>query len=103
MAVNQSQMFLKGMGPPKVRDTSVAALQQSRAKAGGVRERVLDILRNVGESGLTDEQLAERMMLAINRVVPRRHELVKKGLVVHAGFKRRTRSGCQALVWKIKP
>jgi hypothetical protein len=61
---------------------------------------VLDLLRDVLPHGLTDEQMQTYLGMNPSTQRPRRIELVRSGLVVDSGFKRPTRSGRDATVWR---
>jgi len=77
--------------------SAAARARQTPAKAGGDRERILDLLGREGP--LTDEQIAERLAMEPNTVRPRRGELVKAGLVRAVDEEGRTRTGSRATRW----
>lgn len=84
-------------------DTAKQAATQ--ANTGKTRKFVLDAIKNAGEVGATDEALITFGMMhgfTANSVRPRRVELVRDGLVVDSGEKRKTRSGRNAIVWRLE-
>lgn len=75
---------------------------EAAASLGDVTElqsRVLESIRGSGETGLTAFELAERLGLQLNTVSPRTAPLVRKGLVVDSGKRRRGPSGRKSTVW----
>jgi hypothetical protein len=79
-------------------DTSRAAAKRATAKAPTDRYRVFDLLAHEPK-GLTDEQIQTRLRLNANTERPRRVELERRNLVRDSGRRRKTRSGCLAVVW----
>jgi len=61
--------------------------------------RVLDHLRACGAHGATDDEGELALGLKPQTYTPRRGELVKLGLVIDTGARRRTASGYRAAVW----
>ena len=61
--------------------------------AGTLRFEVLKFLRYLGETGATDEQIAQALDLKADTARPRRRELTLDGLVVDSGRRRKTSSG----------
>lgn len=80
--------------------TSADAAEAALPRAGTARRAVLCAIHAAGLSGLTDEQIQERLALTMgpNTQRPRRVELLRAGLIVGYGT-RRTRSGAEAVVW----
>jgi hypothetical protein len=74
-----------------------AAADQTPAKAGGDRLRILQVLERLGP--LTDEEIATQTQMGLNTVRPRRGELVKAGQVVAVDENGRTRAGKRATRW----
>jgi hypothetical protein len=66
------------------------------------RQRAREAFEAAGEHGLTDDELERASGLGPNTARPRRCELLKDGVIVDAGVKRKTRRGCAATVWRIK-
>lgn len=84
-------------------DTAKEAATQ--ANTGRTRAWVLDFMRSNGVHGVTDEEIitaGEFNGLRANGLRPRRVELVRDGLVEDSGEKRKTRSGRNAIVWRLK-
>jgi len=66
------------------------------------QERVYDMLYSIGPS--IDEDLQSTSLhngMSPSSIRTRRSELVDLGLVVNSGEKRTTKSGRQAIVWKV--
>jgi len=88
-------------------ETSLEAAQNARETASTARARVLAAIRDAGDYGCTDEDLAELLNMNPSTVRPRRGELVERALVHDSGRKRPTRSSngrCRATVWvALKP
>jgi len=80
-------------------DTSQEAAGNIAPHTPGLRSTVYAALCKRGAYGATDQELQDELQLPSNTEVPRRWELVKQRLVVASGKKRRTRSGCPAIVW----
>jgi hypothetical protein len=79
--------------------TSTVAAARIAGRAGSLRAKIYDFLKARGEHGATDQEIQTALQLSSNTENPRRGELVKKGLVVASDRKRKTRSGCPAIVW----
>lgn len=79
--------------------TSVAAAERVKPKSGTQRWRVLRVVVDAGEEGVTDEEVQDRIGLPLNTVRPRRLELVEGGYVIDSGDTRPTAGGSQAIVW----
>jgi hypothetical protein len=84
------------------------APEPSRIAAGRIaghartlRVAVLELLRERGEHGATDQEIQDALQLPSNTQIPRRWELVNAGAVVASGRKRQTRSECPATVWVV--
>lgn len=81
-------------------DTSLQAAIDYAAKAPNARQRVHSLLERVSE-GLTDEEIQGYLNMSANTERPRRIELYQEGLVIDSGVRRSTRSGADAVVWKV--
>ena len=91
-----------GMPPHQVgRDTSLEAAKKVKPLVGGKAAQVLDCLRKAGDRGLTDREIQRALVMPVSTEVPRRRELVLKGLVKDSGQRRRTPTGYKATVWVI--
>lgn len=65
--------------------------------------RQLDVVRALEELGeASDDEIAQALKWGINRVTPRRGELVELGVVARARLKM-GRFGCQVSVWRLEP
>lgn len=81
-----------------LRQTSLEAYQDVRAHLGERQAAVIEALRQ--QETCTDQQLALMLGWSINRITPRRGELVKLGLVEAAGVVRQ--NGRSATLWKVR-
>lgn len=61
------------------------------------QQQVLEAIARLG--ACTDQEVAEKLNWPINRVTPRRHELMRANLVEHAG-KTRNPIGRTVNIWK---
>jgi hypothetical protein len=71
-----------------------------RALAGRLCARVYACIVSHGAAGLTDEEIQADLHMQGSTQRPRRVELVRAGLVVDSGLRRRTFAGRSAVVWK---
>lgn len=92
---------MKSLAPPRQRhsETSCDAADKIEPKAPTLREKVLHVISELG--GLTDAECQQVLHLDPSTQRPRRIELVRMGLVVDSGAKRRTRSGRLAVIWTV--
>ena len=79
-------------------DTSIAAGTET-VRRGTDRALALELLRNAGERGLTDFELADLMHRQQTSAGKRRGELVAAGLVEKTDMRRAAPSGAMAIVW----
>lgn len=84
----------------KDRDTSKQAATAIAPIAATVRDLVADCYLFYGP--MTADEVAERLGLSILTVRPRVTELVKQGIIVDTGARRRNASGHTAKVYKLK-
>ncbi len=84
----------------------VPGSQTSKAAAVGIvkgsrslRARVMNLLRELGEYGATDEEIQDRLGMNPSTERPRRVELVNAGMVRKSGVCRPTKAGRDADVW----
>jgi len=92
---------------PTARPTDPATSHEAASSVRNVREsqqlilKALDIWRR---TGLTDEQIydcpAICSYMSPSGARTRRSELVRQGLVVDSGERRKTKAGRQTIVWK---
>lgn len=94
---NYGPLFQPGLVAKNAPQTSKDAA--ASIDANTLRARVLDLLRAT-PSGLTDEEMQQRLGMNPSTQRPRRIELVDRDLVCDSGTKRATTSGRQAIVWK---
>lgn len=87
--------------PPAARErtTSVVAAQRIGETAKTFRDQVHDALR---AGAKTDEEICEATGLRGSTVRPRRLELLRDGLIEDSGHVRPTRSGRDAIVWRLR-
>jgi len=79
--------------------TSEEAAANAAINAETLRSNVLGFLKGCGVHGATDDEIQVGLRLHVSTQVPRRRELVLAGKVMESGFVRKTRKGCNALVW----
>ena len=99
--------YLPGAGPGREADppvarerpTSVVAGRRIRLPAKTFRAQVHDALR---AGPKTDEEICRATGLRGSTVRPRRLELLREGLIEDSGEVRPTRSGREAIVWRLK-
>lgn len=80
--------------------TSWDAARMAKRGAARLRDRCLKALRDAGESGLTDFELADKVGSQQTSAGKRRGELEKAGLVVRTEDRRPSPSGASAMVWR---
>lgn len=88
--------------PPAVRHsaTSKAAAEQIKKAIGPLHKVILEHLKNCPE-GATDEEMQFNLRMPANTQRPRRRELQLAELIEDSGTTRPTRSGREAVVWRI--
>ena len=82
-------------------DTSHAAARDARALSSPHRRLALQVLREAGDHGLTDFELAARTGVPQTSIGVRRKELVRAGLVEPTDERRLSPSGSKAIVWRV--
>lgn len=87
--------------PAQSHDTSRNAAEEAKKFSGTQRYRVFEFIQ--GNAGATDDQIMNGLGLKMNSVLPRRGELVEKGLVIDSGRTRKTRANRDAIVWIVNP
>jgi hypothetical protein len=80
-------------------ETSEAAAESVSSESGRIRRRVFALLLASGAEGLTCDEVEQREGMRHQTTSPRIWELVRQGLVLDSGRKRKTRSGRGAVVW----
>lgn len=80
-------------------DTSRAAAGLSVPVQFSTRQQIIKQLAHLGELGLTDDQMENRLSRPHQTVSSARHWLVEAGWVRDSGHRRKTRSGREAVVW----
>lgn len=80
--------------------TSLAAAASIKTAIGPLHRQILDHLKS-SPNGATDEELMHALDMGGNTERPRRRELELMGRIVNSGKTRRTRSGREAVVWRI--
>lgn len=81
--------------------TSLEAYESVTPKLNSIQKEVLALFKEVGEDGLTDEELSNLMGSNASTYRTRRSELVQKGVLVDSGLRRKLLSGRNAIVWKL--
>lgn len=84
----------------KRRDTSFAAAAAMAPKAGSLRARVYDSLK---EKPGTPEDVASRLGEPVMNCRPRFSELSARDLIRDTGKRREAMGGRQAIVWEVTP
>lgn len=79
--------------------TARAAALAATPRTGTARHR---LLQAIAERPRTDEELQDDLAMAANTQRPRRVELVEGGWIEDSGETRPTRSGQEAIVWRVK-
>jgi len=82
----------------KAPGTSQQAAHQITSRASVLRDRVEGLFLTGAQ--LTADECAEALKESVLAVRPRLSELVKKGLLVSTGDRRKNASGMSAAVWK---
>jgi DNA-binding IclR family transcriptional regulator len=80
-------------------ETSRQAAVAIRPAAGTQRGRVLAYVESCGQTGATDEEIADGLYMNPSSVRPRRGELLEQGLIRDSGKTRQTKAGLRAVVW----
>lgn len=92
-------------GPALRRDaaeTSREAAERIAGHTGTQAAAVHRVLFERGAEGATDQEIQDATGLPTCSETPRRWAMVRSGLVVNSGTKRKTRSGCRAIVWQAR-
>jgi hypothetical protein len=99
-----SQYDLFAGTPPHVNgsSTSRAAAESIRGVSGSLCERILAIIRESREFGMTCDQVEMAADLRHQTASARMRELALRGLIVDTGLRRKTRGGRYASVWTVK-
>ena len=93
-----------GPAPHNGSPTSVeAANSWAPENLNRLRKATWDYLVERGEYGATDQEMQAYLDLPNQSQTPRRWELVRAGLVMNSGRRRKTLSGRSAIVWVITP
>jgi len=89
--------------PPAQRhsQTSVAAAEKIKTAIGPLHKEILRFLGELPNMGATDEEMQFGIGMSANTQRPRRRELQLDGRIVDSGKTRRTKSGREAVVWRI--
>jgi hypothetical protein len=81
--------------------TSEVAARRVATRTPSRRKRILALIRERGALGLTDDEGEAVLNMGPQSYTPRRGELVKQGLIVDSDRRRKTASGCPAVVWVV--
>ncbi len=79
--------------------TSDAAARRIEDFVPTLQQRVHNFIRDRGPHGATDDEGESALGIKPQTYTPRRGQLVKLGLIVASGERRKTESGCPAAVW----
>jgi transcription initiation factor IIE alpha subunit len=93
----------KHQRPGDAAETQIASAMEIQPTSGRERIRVLTVIADAGDRGLTDEEIQTLLEMNPSTERPRRVELVERGWVQKTGARRRTRSGRSAVVWRLSP
>jgi hypothetical protein len=91
-----------GFPPHQDTDTSIEAASEILRDAGTLRARVDRYLECCYPAGATDEDIQLYLQMNPSTERPRRIELQQMGLVVDSGERAKTKSGRNAIVWKVQ-
>jgi hypothetical protein len=80
----------------------VLALDSNTPKVPGLREVVLNAIRDAGADGLSSDEAEVVLAMTHQTVSARVHELARAGAIVDTGERRRTRSKRLATVWRVE-
>lgn len=81
--------------------TSIAAAQSIRKSIGPLHQRILSFLAELPNMGATDEEMQFELDMPANTQRPRRRELELMGRITDSGKTRLTRSGREAVIWRL--
>jgi hypothetical protein len=79
--------------------TSQEAADEMEPHVGRLQKMALDAIREAGETGLTADELADKLEVTRWTIQPRTSELRAKHLIGDSGQRRRNASGKRAIVW----
>jgi hypothetical protein len=98
--VKQAQLdFTPSVPYQRHSDTSMQAAVEIEPNTGTLLAAVLEVIRNNGALGATDQEIQSILDMDPSTERPRRVDLVNRKLVRDAGRTRLTRSGRKATVW----
>lgn len=80
-------------------DTSMAAADDIAPKLGRLQRMAERAIRDMGDHGLTADELAARLEMDRYSIQPRTSELKRKGLIRDSGQRRPNATGKLAIVW----
>lgn len=80
-------------------DTSIAAAADLADKLGHLQGLAKRAIADAGATGLTADELADRLGYDRYTIQPRTSELRKKCVIADSGQRRPNRSGKRAIVW----
>ena len=101
-AINEPAPF-RHDGP----DTMIQAAKKADKNIPSLRLKILEVIAegtNVNSlGGFTDDEIEQILEKSHQSISSARRGLSKNGVVVDSGKRRPTRSGCDAIVWKVNP
>lgn len=83
-------------------DTSIAAAESVKDRAGILREKCLAYVRRWGMTGSTADECAAALNESVLSIRPRFTELRLANRIEDTGTRRPNASGRNAIVWKVK-
>lgn len=83
-------------------DTSIAAAESVKDRAGILREKCLAYVKRWGMTGSTADECAESLGESVLSIRPRFTELRLANRIEDTGTRRPNASGRNAIVWKVK-
>jgi len=84
-------------------ETSHEAAESMRQAAPSVRQRIMQVIKDSGLHGATDDEIEQITGLRHQTASAARRSLSKVGHVVDSGERRKTSSGRNAIVWIKNP
>ena len=93
--------FYGGTPPHEPVLTSYLAAERITTEVNKLQAQVLDVIKECGDRGATDDEIERKLWMRHQTVSARRRELVLMGLVKESGETRATSSGRKANVWVV--
>ena len=84
-------------------DTSEQMRDRKVGKTGTQRRLIYDLALTLGDHGVTDDEVEQRLGLLHQSASAARNSLMKDGWLIDSGARRKTRSREDAIVWVARP